>query len=309
MRWIGFSSGHSRFNLLFYPSKLLALANDFQPDIIVGSSDCLHIILGKWISNKLNVIFAADLYDDYETFGLARIPFIKSLFRQSLKYASVVSCVSHSLAAYISNQIDTNATIITLPSTINQALFFPKSKSESRQLFNLPLNAPIVGTAGGLSRNKGIKTVYQAFIELAKKNSDIHFVVAGIVDKNCPPPNHPRIHYLGKIPHTQISDFFSALDVGVVYLRNTQYGELSFPQKAYEMAACKIPIVSAEVGDMKYLFNRKQNELYTADDHEDLAYAINNQLDQPYINEIIIPNWNQHAAQLQDAYVKCILAR
>lgn len=306
LQWIGLSAGKSRCNILFYPLKVLKLAESFRPDILVSSSDCLHIILGKWLSKQLNIPFSADLYDDYETFGLAKIPTVKRLFRSALNHASIISCVSRSLVSHINNQVKSNSTILSVPSTINREIFFPKNKRECRTLFGLPTDSPIVGTAGALTLEKGISTVYLAFEELASQRPDVHFVLAGPIDKTHPPPTHPRIHYLGILHHTRISELLSALDVGVIYLRNTQYGELSFPQKAYEMAACKIPIVAAEVGDMKYLFKRTQNELYRADDYKDLVNAITNQLDTPHINQIEIPNWHQQAIELDLIYKKLI---
>jgi len=302
LNWIGYSSGNFREKIFSYPSKALKIAKEFQPDIIVGASDCLHIILGQWLAKKLNAKFAADLYDDYETFGLAKIPFVKYLYRQALRKASVISCVSLSLTNYIKENIACNVHIFALPSTINRDLFYPKSKNESRKFLGLPEKMKLVGTAGGLTKDKGIETVYEAFIELSKLSPNLHFALAGPIDLNCPPPQHDRIHYLGKLNHAQIGDFFSSLDVGIVYLRDTKYGQLSFPQKAYEMAACKIPMVSAEVGDMRLLFSKDHNELYCADNTMELVAAITQQLKNPYIPELTIETWEQQAVKLNSCY-------
>lgn len=303
IRWVGLTSGKTRAGILFYPSQILRLAREFKPDLIVASSDCLHIILGRWLANKTRALFSADLYDDYESFGLSRIPFLKYFYRKALKRANAISCVSNSLESYVRSWDKMEAVVLALPSTIDKKTFYPKNKNQMREVFNLPTSKKIIGTAGGLTREKGIATVYQAVLSSLEKNPDIHFVIAGPIDKTCPPPEHERIHYIGKLPHSKVADLFCAFDVGIVYLRDTTYGRFSFPQKAYEMAACKIPMIVANIGDMSILFNRNKNELYTADDAEDLFNAIQNQLKSPNIPNLEIDDWQEHGRKLNQLYL------
>lgn len=298
LHWLGFSSGRIRQNLCLYPLKLLAVAKQFAPDVIIASSDCLHIALGQWVAAKTNSTFVADLYDDYETFGLSKIPGVKRVYRKALRKASVISCVSEHLAEHIRREYKTNAIVFSLPSTINREIFFPRNKTEARKKFGIDPNAIIVGTAGGLTPEKGIDIVYEAFLQLAKTNEKIQFLIAGPHPANFPPPKNPNIHYLGCLKHTDVADFFCSLDVGIVYLNDTQYGQLSFPQKALEMAACKIPMVVTAIGDMKYLFNAEKNELYTAGSSSSLASAIEEQLKSPYINELMIEDWESLSKKL-----------
>lgn len=302
MQWIGLSAGKYRLSILTYPLSLLKIARQFRPDIIVGASDCLHVILGQWVAQKLGCTYAADLYDDYETFGLAKIPFIKALYRKALNKAKVISCVSQSLSNYIKNNITKNSFVLALPSTINQSIFYPREKNNVREAFKLPFNTVIVGTAGGLTQEKGIETVYKAFGKIVEQLPKAICVVAGPLDKTCLPPSHERIIYLGKLTHEKVAELFCALDVGIVYLRDTKYGQLSFPQKAYEMAACKVPMVVAEIGDMKEIFSKNHNELYRPDDSESLATMLIKQLENPHTPNVKIETWEMQAEKLERAY-------
>lgn len=306
MQWLGPSAGKFRISLLTYPIELLKIARQFKPDIIIGASDCLHIILGQWAAKKIGCIYAADLYDDFETFGLAKIPFVKSLYKKALQNAKVISCVSRSLCMHIKKNVLTSDTVIPLPSTINKAIFHSSEKSKARNSFNLPLDMSIVGTAGGLSKDKGIETVYNAFNILTQENSNIVCVVAGSLDPTCPVPTHDRIIYLGKLTHEKVAELFCALDVGIVYLRDTKYGQLSFPQKAYEMAACKIPMVVASIGDMQELFSSTRNELYIPDNHTSLVASITRQLDAPSYPDLQIEDWATQAKKLDELYRNAI---
>ncbi len=303
IQWVGYSSGRLRTSLLFYPSKLLALARAFKPDLIVGSSDCLHVALAQWLANKIGCLFSADLYDDYESFGLAKLPFLKYFYRRALKKTRTISCVSQSLANHIRLLVGNKPTILALPSTIDKDVFHPMNKEYARKSFNLPNNKILIGTAGGLTKEKGIETVYRAVLICIEKNPNVHFAVAGPIDKRCPPPVHERIHYLGKLPHKKVAELFCSLDVGIVYLRDTLYGKLSFPQKAYEMASCRIPMIVADIGDMSFLFSRSKNELYTADDAVDLANALQHQLEHPNRPALEIDDWHEHGKKLNHLYL------
>jgi teichuronic acid biosynthesis glycosyltransferase TuaC len=302
LRWVSFSPGSFYTAAILYPFRLYKMAKKFKPDLIVASSDCPHIALGYWLAKKLSINFAADLYDDYETFGLAKLPFLKFFYRNALRYATAISCVSISLANHIKNTFPDQRNIIALPSTIDKGVFYPRHKQSTRAALSLPLNAKIIGTAGGLTYEKGIKTVYDAFLHLAQENSSLQFVLAGPIDPKCPPPSHPQIHYLGVLPHDRIAELFCSLDVGIVYLRDTVYGKLSFPQKAFEMAACKIPMVVADIGDMSFLFSKEKNELYSADDTVNLEHCIEQQLRSPNVANLEINDWKEHARKLYDFY-------
>lgn len=299
--WCGLPTPNNRLLSIFMLFKVFNASKKVKPDTLLASSDCLQIILGSWIAKKLKTKFVADLYDDYETFGLAKIPFVKFLYRRALKRADLITCVSETLKQHVEKYYNTKARVIFLPSTINKNDFFPQDKLESRRKFSLPTDCKLIGTAGGLTKDKGIETVYNAMIRIADLRKDVKFVLAGPFDKSFPPPNHPQFIYLGKLPHKDISSFFCSLDVGIVPIQNTQYGRLSFPQKAYEMAACKIPMAVANVGDMKFIFENTNQSLFVADDNNDLAGKLLMQLDNPEINTIEIPYWDQVSRKLDTA--------
>jgi hypothetical protein len=75
LRWVSRCLGRTVLpGLLGYPWRALTTARDFAPDIIIGASDIPHVVVGHWLARRLNVPCVADLYDNFESFGLARIP-------------------------------------------------------------------------------------------------------------------------------------------------------------------------------------------------------------------------------------------
>jgi glycosyltransferase involved in cell wall biosynthesis len=95
--------------------------------------------------------------------------------------------------------------------------------------------------------------------------------------------------------------FFSALDLGVVCILDTAFGRYSFPQKAYEMLACGIPIAAADVGDIRSVLSAIPAALHRPDDAEDLARAITAQLSATRPPALHIPDWAEVMHPLQAA--------
>lgn len=277
--------------LLAYPHLMLRRLREFSPDLIIGASDIPQVALGAWAAKKLHVPYAADLYDNFESFGQARIPGMVEALRHSVRNAALVTTTSEPLKELVQQGYQARGEIIAMPSTVDKAIFKPLDRVVSRRALGLPEDVRLVGTAGGLHREKGVDALYAAWKIIAAKHPDAHLVLAGPIDKNFPPPQEPRVHYLGQLPHARTAELFSALDVGVIYLRDTAFGRYCFPQKAYEMLACELPIAAARVGVMTHLLAGLPDSLYAADDATDLARAISAQLAKPTRPQVPIDDW------------------
>ncbi|MFM8331427.1 MAG: glycosyltransferase family 4 protein [Candidatus Methylumidiphilus sp.] len=301
LRWLGFAP-QGMAGILAYPRRAEAALRAFAPDIVVAASDCPHVVLGEWLARRLGVPLAVDLYDDFETFGLAKIPGLRLLYRRALRRAAVVSCVSEWLARRVREDCRADGEVIALPSTIDRAVFRPMDRTACRANLGLPADARLIGTAGGLHRDKGIVPLYEAFASLSQQDPDVHLVLAGGIGPDCPPPAGPNVHYLGELPHARTAELFNALDVGVVYLRDTPYGRASFPQKIYEMAACGLPLAVARVGAMDDMLGHAPFSLYQPDDAVSLASCVAAQLADPRHANIEIRDWSSLADDMERAY-------
>ena len=103
----------------------------------------------------------------------------------------------------------------------------------------------IIGTAGALTMNRGISTLFQAFEILKSRCPGLHLALAGPSDVSI--PLNERIHDVGVLPLERVPVFLNALDVGIICNRAGAFGTYCFPQKAREMMACNMPIVAADL--------------------------------------------------------------
>lgn len=284
---------------LTYPPRVLQRLRIFDPDVLLAASDIPHVVLGNWLARRLRVPFVADLYDNFEGFGQARIPGMVTALRRAVRGADLVLTTSEPLRELVVEGYDARGEVVAMPSTIDKAVFHPRDRAASREALGLPRAALLVGTAGGLYRDKGIEALYAAWDRLREDMPQLHLVLAGPYEPGFPPPDGDRVHYLGALPHERVAQLFSALDVGAICILDTPFGRYCFPQKAYEMLACRLPVVAADVGAMGALFSDAPQCLYRVGDAADLAAALKRQLVQPALPELPIEDWRQLVARLE----------
>ena len=285
--------------LLDYPRHLLQRLEEFKPDALIGASDIPQIVLASWLSKRLNLPLLVDLYDNFEGFGQARIPGMVPALRRAARQADVVTTTSEPLRQLVLDAYAAQGQVVAMPSTIDKSVFHPMDQASCRKNLGLPASVKLIGTAGGLSRDKGVDALYAAWEIVSTQRDDVHLVLAGPVDAGLPAPQGDRVHYLGMLPHAKTAELFNAIDVGAICIRNTVFGRYSFPQKAYEMLACGLPVAAADIGAMTHLFASAPSSLYQAEDGASLAKALLAQLDQPAKIEVPIKDWAELIGELE----------
>jgi len=294
--------------LAAYPGRLQLRLEEFQPDVLFGASDIPHVVLAAWLARRLRLPFAADLYDNFEGFGQARIPGFVPLLRWAVRGAGLVTTTSEPLRQLVTEGYGARGAVVAMPSSVDKAVFHPGDKREARDRLGLPGAVPLVGTAGGLYRGKGIEPLYRAWKRLSAQRPDVHLVLAGPVEAGLPLPEGERVHYLGRLAHAQVADLFNALDVGVISVLDTPFGRYCFPQKAYEMLACGLAVAAADVGAMSDLFAGTPQVLFRPGDAGALAGAVLHQLERPAVPAIPIEDWAGLVAGIEPLLRKLAVA-
>lgn len=288
------------FKLLSKTKELFSMIREYGPDVIISSSDVLNVALGGLIAKKMGTVHIVDLYDNYESFGMAKIIPLRLAFRHALKNADGVTCVSRELSEFITEKYRPKGMTAVIESTINRTEFFQTDMSAARESLSLPKDKILIGTAGSLGDAHGIDVLYRAFRKLKQVNQDIDLVLAGEPDQNNPIPSDNGIHHLGALDTQGVRLLFNSLDVAVICLRDTPFGRFAFPQKTYEILGCKRPLVAANVGAMAGLFRQYPDNLYQVDNAEDLAGKILRMIGNPVVPDLPVPTWEQQARKVYD---------
>jgi teichuronic acid biosynthesis glycosyltransferase TuaC len=282
-----------------YLRRVRHLLRDFRPDIVWACSDALHAIFGYRLSQECQAKCIIDLYDNFETFGVTRLPAVLPLFKRAVRGTDGVTCFSQRLAQRIIETYPRAKPTAVIESGINPELFFPQDRTLCRQRLGLPDDAIIIGTAGALHRSRDTHSLFRAFEILAAENGRFHLAVAGPRERALRIPDGPRVHDLKFLPHEQVPTFINSLNLAVICYRDSAQGRYSFPQKAYEIFACRVPLVAASVGTMQDLLKDQPQCLFEPGNPESLAAAVCSQLQSPVHLDISVPTWAVLAKHLE----------
>ena len=244
-----------------YPTQVKKIVQDFKPDVIWSCSDAFHAIFGVWLAKRVQTRCVIDLYDNFEAFRASQLPGILPLFRRAVRDADGVTSFSKRLADHIRLTYGRNKPITVIENGVRKDLFYPRGRDACRQRLGLPKNAQIIGIGGALDRNRGIEILFQAFESLAAEQDGLHLALAGPRQHHLRIPGGARVHDLKELPHEEVPLFVNALDLAVICYRRSAQGEFSFPQKAYEIMACRVPLIAAAVGTMNELLRNELQRL------------------------------------------------
>lgn len=291
------------FGLISLLRKINSEIKSIQPVAIIATSDVIHLALAQHISQRENIPLISDLYDNFESYGLSKLPFVNLFYRRALKNSTVVICVSKPLSVHVAQYCDELTRIEVIENAVDKDIFKPLLKGSSRAELNLPGDAILIGTAGALHESRGIEVLYRAFRQIHKENSNVHLVLAGRSSKKVPIPDLNNVHYLGELTHDRVACLYNALDIAIVPLTGTAFGKFCYPQKACEILACKRPLLASSVGIMKDMLIEYPECLFEDGDVGGLVDRIFIQLRSP-----VTPNVNVHSWKEQSIKMKALIS-
>ena len=283
-----------------YILHVMGVVRDFSPDVIWASSDVFHLLAARHISKVSGIPYVADLYDNYESFGLTKIPGARYGLRKACRDASGITVVTNELADYIMRDYGLGEMPVrVIGNAVNAKIFRPQDVGEARQVLGLPSDVPLVGTAGALYRSRDIETLFRSAEILRDEWPSLKVVVAG-------PRDRVARRYLGRdyvidlgvVKQDKVATLFSALDVGVVCNLDSSFGRYCYPQKYNEMLACHLQVVAADVGEMSNLPGISGDRLYRPGRPETLVKAVDSVLKSATGEVITPPTWEQRAREL-----------
>lgn len=299
------------YKLWLYLRHLRRALLEFKPDVVWASSDVWHAIAAWRVCPPLRIPFVIDLYDNYESFGLTKLPGLTNLLRAACRNTSGLTLISRTLGDYVDAHygLPTGLPRLVLGNAVDVDRFSPMPKQTARAALGLPQDTLLVGTAGAIQANRGINTLIHAFIQLAEFMPNLRLLLAGPKDDTLDHLTHPRITYLGVLPPEKVPLFWNALDVAVVQNRDTDFGRYCYPQKLQEIVACEVPLVASRVGEVAELLRDTPACLADPDSPAALAERIDVQIRKKIrVDRKQVRSWAQRAEELSE-FFETVIAR
>lgn len=285
-------------------------ARALRPELVLASSDAVQLVGGERLARRLGVPVVLDLYDDYEAFGLSRLPGLRGSIRAACIRADAVLAVSGVLAEVLAARGVDPTRIAMIGNGVPEGFAPALGRAEARACLGLPLDAPLVGTAGALLRERGIDDLLQAYTRLRAIYPALRLVVAGPRDPGLAAMLPTGTIDLGLLAHRDVAILFRALDVGVVCNRDGMFAQASHPMKLVEMVTCNLPAIAADLGEVSRLLADRPDARYPAGDAEVLAARIAAQLRSPRpLDSGLAESWATLVARLAETIGRVTLVR
>ncbi len=273
-----------------------------EPDVIWSCSDTFYGVIGYWFSRRYKCKSVFDLYDNFESYASYKLPILRTLFRNVVKNSEGLSCVSTNLKDHVVSDYGRKKDVVLLTNAISTGKFYPMDKNQCRKMLGLPRDVALIGTAGALVERRGAHMIFDAIEKLREELGDIRIAVAGSRDPSTNIPRSEYIYDLGELPHERVPLLLNALDVAVVFNRDSLFGNYCFPQKFFEIVACETPLVAANIGEVANLLEQTPELRYENENIESFVCAIQYQLKNQRVLEFDIPDWNDQATILSKCF-------
>lgn len=291
--------------LVGYLRQLHSDASAFRPHAVVVSSDAFQLWAGRWLSRRLAVPLVVDFYDNYESFGLSRLPGARLALREAARAAAGLTFVSDPLREHLVDRYGIRAPAITLENSIDESFLSVATREGARQELGLPAAGRLVGTAGSLDASRNVCALYGAFEALAAEDRQLHLVLAG-EPQQVEPPAHPRVIRMGTLAPSRMPAFWRALDVAAIGLRDDAFGRYCYPLKLAEIAAVGTPMIFPSIG----IFARSDAGQYgvaaASNDAAGMAEALSRQLAHPVPPAWRPQTWAAAAARFEALLVSAL---
>lgn len=165
---------------------------------------------------------------------------------------------------------------------VNLTRFTSEKRSEYRQLIYEQLEIAhgsfVFGWVGRVTKDKGVKELVEAFIDIVNRDPNIHLIMVGAMEQNHGLPSqiielimkHSNIHYVGKQDLVEV--YYSAMDVFVLPSYREGFGSVIL-----EAQAMGIPVIATDIpGPREALVNGKTGILVPAGTIKPLEAAMQN---------------------------------
>jgi glycosyltransferase involved in cell wall biosynthesis len=147
--------------------------------------------------------------------------------------------------------------VVALPTDASAFAHDPDLREKGRERLGLPDSALVVGYAGKLVEEKGIRTLLRAFAQVAPRHAEAHLVLAGggplkeEVGRTAREMGlDDRVHLPGVIHNADLPAYMNALDVFVLPSETRRNWREQFGRVAVEAMSCGVPVVGSDSGEI-----------------------------------------------------------
>lgn len=271
-------------------------------------------LLGKWLKIPISITLRGT------EVPLSKIPARKAKMLRALNHATRVFSVSDSLKQLVVSLGADENKIRVVGNGIDIKKFYPLDKTEMREKLNIPSNAKVLISVGGLVDRKGFHRVIEVLPQLITQYPELIYLIVGgeSAEGNIKPQLEEQVkalkleknvRFLGLYSSEKLNEPLSAADVFVLATANEGWANVFL-----EAMACGLPVITTDVGGNKEVVcNSNLGTITPFGNADALLNALLSSLEKNWNRDVIIQyakenSWNKRVEILIDEFNKMMVS-
>ena len=173
-----------------------------------------------------------------------------------LAHADAVVTLTEAMREIIADRVRTVRPIEIMPNAVNTSEFAPRAKdAELLARLGWDASAPVIGYIGSLVGYEGLDVLLHAIAEVRRRGHEVRGLIVGdgseasrlrhlSVELGL---DESAIIFTGRVPHEQVRDFYSVIDVCAYPRLLTPATRAVSPLKPFEAMSARIPVLVSDV--------------------------------------------------------------
>jgi len=222
-------------------------------------------------------------------------PVLKPLLQRALSGADRIFAVAESLRRIAIDIGTPSDKVRVIGNGVDVGRFFPVDRGAARRALEIPPDAKVLISVGGLVERKGFHRVIDCLPGLRVRYPNLHYVVVGGASPEGDWTNRLKsqvrelglqnwVHFTGPMASDRLREPLSAADVFVLSTRNEGWANVFL-----EAMACGLPVVATDVGGNREVVCRAElGTIVPFDDRSALSAALDAALAREWDRDTII---------------------
>jgi PEP-CTERM/exosortase A-associated glycosyltransferase len=262
---------------------------EYQPDVVHAASPVLVGLPALRVARKHKLPFVYEVRDLWENasvdrgkWGYDSLPYrgAKALETIVFKRADGIVAICEALRNEIAPRVGKTVNLAVVPNGVESELFQPSPPCQ-RVIDKWGFEGKrLLGYIGAFQPYEGLESLIQAMPQIAAKVPDAHLMITGGGNDLEPVLRElvrskgldSLVTFTGRVPHSEVQDMYSVVDMMVYPRISTRTTELTTPLKPLEAMALEVPVALSNTQAMLELVQPGVTGFsFRAGDPQDLA--------------------------------------
>jgi PEP-CTERM/exosortase A-associated glycosyltransferase len=274
-------------------ARIEALVKDWQPDLLHAHSPVLDAMAALRVGKRLGIPVLYEIRAFWEDAavgngtgreGSAKYFLTRQLETHAVKSADAVAVICEGLRGdLIARGVDP-AKIVVSPNGVDLELFGdppPRDAALAAEL-GLGTDDAVIGFIGSYYDYEGIDDLIAGMPALVAAQPAAQLLLVGggpmeaaLKEQAAASPVADRIHFVGRVPHSQVERYYSLIDILAYPRKKMRLTDLVTPLKPLEAMAQGKLVAASDVGGHRELIeDGVTGTLFTPDDPAAIAAAL-----------------------------------